>query len=378
MTPAKPSLDMLRALTDEHVLRTLMDHPRLTRAEISALTGISRPTISDGVQRLVRAGLVVDTGERTTGRGRAGSYHALAPRLGLALVATISPYGVSAQAVNVHGETVGEARVALDRDAGERLAAEALAQAAGRLREEAPGGLRTAVVSAADPVDRATGRLVQLPDAPFLVGDLDPAAVLGPYVAGPVLVDNDVNWAARAEHQSGCAAGADDFVFVHLGEGLGCAVVTDGAVRRGHRGLAGEIAHVSTAGPDGTAMPLTEVFAVLGLRRPGSTAIDVAALETAVAGDDERARTVRAALARAVGGVLTAAVSLTDPELIVVGGEWGRHPRLVAAIDAQVARCPRPVRVAAATVTAPELTAARTRAVEELRTLIVRRAHGEG
>ncbi len=380
MTSAKPkpSLEMLRDLTDEHVLRTLMDHPRLTRAEIAALTGISKPTISDGVQRLVRAGLVVDTGERTTGRGRAGSYHSLAPRLGLALVASISPYGVSAQAVDVHGQTLGEARADLDRNAGEHRAADALAQVAGRLGQTAPGGLRTAVVSAADPVDRATGRLVQLPDAPFLVGELDPPAVLDPYVAGPVLVDNDVNWAARAERHTGCASGVDDFVYVHLGEGLGCAVVTDGAVRRGRRGLAGEIAHVSTAGPDGTAMPLTEGFSVLGLRRPGSTAVDAAALATAVEGDGERAREVRDALARAVGGVLTAVVSLTDPELIVIGGEWGRHPGVTAAIDAHFARGPRPVRIAAASVTAPELTAARSRAVDELRSLIVRSAHPGG
>ncbi|WP_253195678.1 ROK family protein [Streptomyces sp. JHA26] len=150
------------------------------------------------------------------------------------------------------------------------MAAEALAAAAERLGTPDRGGLRTAVVSAADPVDRASGRLVQLPDAPFLVGALDPAAVLAPHVAGRVLVDNDVNWAARAERHAGCAAGIDDFVYVHLGEGLGCAVVTDGAVRRGHHGLAGEIAHVCTAGPDGTAMPLTEVFAALGLRRPDS------------------------------------------------------------------------------------------------------------
>ena len=60
-----------------------------------------------------------------------------------------------------------------------------------------------------------------------------------------------------------------DFVYLFLGEGLGCAVVSDGEVRRGHAGLAGEIAHVVTAGPDGVAMPLTEVFAALGLRRPG-------------------------------------------------------------------------------------------------------------
>ncbi|MYS14199.1 ROK family transcriptional regulator, partial [Streptomyces sp. SID4982] len=92
---------------------------------------------------------------------------------------------------------------------------------------------------------------------------------------------------------------------VHLGEGLGCAVATDGAVRRGHRGLAGEIAHVCTTGPDGTAMPLTEVFAALGLRRPDSTAVDVDALEAAVTADDSTAQ----ALARAVAGVLSAAVA---------------------------------------------------------------------
>ncbi|MEU6241924.1 ROK family transcriptional regulator [Streptomyces sp. NPDC047024] len=376
MTPAKPSLEMLRALTDENVLRALMAHPRLTRAEIAALTGISKPTISDGVQRLAGSGLLVDTGERTTGRGRAGSYYALAPGLGTALVASITPYGVTGETVDALGATVDRARADLGRNAGERRAARALAEVAEKLATSERGAPRTAVVSAADPVDRASGRLVRLPDAPFLVGDLDPAAVLAPHVNGPVLVDNDINWAARAERQAGGAAGVDDFVYVHLGEGLGCAVVTDGAVRRGHRGLAGEIAHVCVPGPDGTAMPLTEVFAALGLRRDDSTAIDADAVRAAVTGDGgtDPAR-VRDALARAVGGVLSAAVALTDPDVVVVGGEWGGLPVMIDAIRHQVTGGPRPVPVTAATVTAPELTGARARAVEELRDLIVRSAH---
>jgi predicted NBD/HSP70 family sugar kinase len=95
------------------------------------------------------------------------------------------------------------------------------------------------VVSEADPVDRRTGRLVQLPDAPFLVGELDPVEILAPLVAGPVSVDNDVNWAARAERAAVDAGELDDFAYLYLGEGLGCAVVADGEVRRGHGGLAG-------------------------------------------------------------------------------------------------------------------------------------------
>ena len=151
----------------------------------------------------------------------------------------------------------------------------------------ADGPFRLAVVSAADPVDRESGRLVELPDAPFLLGALDAPAVLAELVDGPVTVDNDVNWAARAERSHGAAIGVRDFVYLFLGEGLGCAVLTDGEVRRGHAGLAGEIAHVVTVGPGGTAMRLTDVFAALGLRRPGPTAIDVPALLDAVQSDTE-------------------------------------------------------------------------------------------
>ena len=69
-----PSLDLLRSLSDEHVLGALIDHQRLTRTELADVTGISKPTVSESVRRLVAAGLVIDTGERTTGRGRSGSY----------------------------------------------------------------------------------------------------------------------------------------------------------------------------------------------------------------------------------------------------------------------------------------------------------------
>ncbi|CAL9453372.1 hypothetical protein SUDANB58_02498 [Streptomyces sp. enrichment culture] len=375
MNPPKPSLELLRGLTDENVLRALMTRDRLTRAEIATATGISKPTVSDSVQRLERAGLVVDTGERTTGRGRIGSYYALAPHLGTALVASITPCGVTAEAVDARGRTRGRIRTALEADAGQEAAGRALTAAAEDLKGRTGGPLRLAVVSAADPVDRASGRLVQLPDAPFLVGALDPPAVLADTVTGPVLVDNDVNWAARAEYENGCAQGVDDFVYLHLGEGLGCAVMSDGTVRRGHRGLVGEIAHLCTAGPDGRAMAFTEVFAALGLRRPASTAVDVPRLleilETPGAGADR----IRTALARAVGGVLSAAVSLADPRTVVVGGAWGSHPRMIAAIEEHFRRTPRPVPVAAAVLTLPELTGARARAVDELRSLVVRSAH---
>lgn len=371
MSSTKPSLGLLRSLTEEHVLRVIMDRGRLTRSEIATLTGLSKPTISESVRRLSDAGVLADTGERTTGRGRAGSYYSLAEDCGTALVASIAPSGVAAETVDAFGRVLAREHADLDRSAGPDVAAVALEKVAGELAVEAPGGLRCAVVSAADPVDRDTGRLVRLPDEPFLVGELDPACVLAPFVGDAILVDNDINWAAHAERSDGVASEVDDFVYVHLGEGLGCAVVNDGEVRRGSGGLAGEIAHVCTAGPDGAAGPFTEVFAALGLRREGSTAIDVETLLDSIRVDHESGARVREALARAVGGVLSAAVALTDPRLVVLGGAWGSDPPMVRAIAEWFARAPRHVPIAVAQVSEPELAGARKRAVEQLRELVI-------
>ena len=243
---------------------------------------------------------------------------------------------------------------------------------------------RLAVVSAADPVDRHTGRLIHLPDAPFLLGELDPVEVLAPHVDGPVTVDNDVNWAARAERDhvgADSLATLDDFAYLFLGEGLGCAIVSDGAVRGGHGGLAGEIAHLVTAGPQGQAIRFIEVFGQLGLRQADSTAIDVDRLLATAAGPGPRAATTRHALGQAVGGVLGAVVAFADPEVIVVGGSWGSHPVILDIISVAAARIPRHVRVRAAELTTePSLAGVRLEALNRLRSAIVttaRRAQPE-
>lgn len=352
---SKPSLDLVRAATDELVLRALMEHRRLTRAELATVTEISKPTAGESVRRLVSRGVVADTGERTPGgrgRGRVGSYYALTPEAGVALAVAIAPEGIVAECIDVYGDTVARAVRGLGAPARPAEVAAALEAVTASMPMA-----RVAVVSAADPVDRATGRLVQLPDSPFLVGELDPVSVLRPRVDGPVVVDNDVNWAARAQDAG------PDFAYLYLGDGLGCAIVGDGEVRRGHSGLSGEIAHLLTSGPDGTAMPFIEVFGVLGLRRPGSTAIDP---DLVLAADP-------VPVATAVAGVVAAIVTLTDPAEILIGGTWG--PALLDAITEAVSKLARPVSLRAATRTHEAAAAgARRHALDRLREAVLARS----
>ncbi|MEU4366538.1 ROK family transcriptional regulator [Micromonospora chersina] len=365
MESAKPSVDLVRSLTDEHVLRALMRHRRLTRAELAVEIGISKPTAGESVRRLTELGLLADTGERTPGgrgRGRVGSYYALAPTVGVALAVTIAPEGVAAECVDVYGDVVSRAVRPIDRPAQPSQVSSALRAAAAEAGAAAGQPARLAVVGAADPVDRATGRLVHLPDAPFLVGELDPVAVLAPYADGPVVVDNDVNWAAVAERDSVGAEQLRDFAYLYLGEGLGCAIVNDGQVRRGRAGLAGEIAHVVTAGPGGRAVRFIELFEELGLRLSGSTAIDTERLLDSSAATHETIGT-------AVSGIVAAVVALADPQEVVIGGSWG--PALVDSIRAATAPMPRQVSVRPAEVTGePVLAGVRAEALRRLRSSV--------
>ena len=173
MAPVKPSLDLLRSLTDEDVLRALMVERQLTRAQLALRTGISKPTVSESIRRLSEAGLVRDTGERTSGRGRTGSYFALASDLGSALVVSIAPAGVLAEITDVRGDVSCRGMMEVGRRARPADVSQVL-EAVVRQVQAGKAPARLAVLSAADAVDRQTRRLVYLPDNPFLPRELSP------------------------------------------------------------------------------------------------------------------------------------------------------------------------------------------------------------
>jgi len=86
------------------------------------------------------------------------------------------------------------------------------------------------------------------------VADLAVADLLSERLGYAVTVDNDATCAAVAEHELGVARGMRDVVLVTLGTGIGGAVISDGAVRRGSNGFAGEFGHM-VVDPDGPMCP---------------------------------------------------------------------------------------------------------------------------
>jgi hypothetical protein len=82
-------------------------------------------------------------------------------------------------------------------------------------------------------------------------------------------------------------------------------------------------------------MAFIDVFADLGLRHQDSTAIDVVALTTGLGAPGRAGQVTREALGTAVGGVISAAIALADPAVVVIGGSSiayavGRTPLVLA------------------------------------------------
>jgi predicted NBD/HSP70 family sugar kinase len=332
-----PRLALLRELTDQHVLGRLLDGAALTRAELAARTGISKPTISESARRLVEAGLLEESGQQTGKRGPSGTLYRVRRDAAAALAVSVGPDGVRVESYDVTGRPTAHLTrpVSVPTDAA-RLGP-VLTSAVRTAVAAAGAPVRSVSVSVAGPVDQATGRLVALPDAPFVLGELAPRELLDPWVEVTPRVDNDVNWAALAEHAEGAARDLEEFFFVYLGPGIGAAAVSRGTVRHGAAGLAGELAHVLTVGPDGRSARLITALGSEGLQVPGSPALDVDRLLAVLAGTSVPDRELGDRLARAVAGALASVTALLNPGAVVLGGPWGVAPGFAARVRSELA-----------------------------------------
>ena len=347
--PGTPSL--LRELNDRAALDLLLGGEMLTRSQISEYTGVSKVTVSQMLTRLEERGLVAIAGEQAGGRGPNAALYSVVPSSAYVAGLYVESDLVSAAVADVTGRRVAEVSgnpngaddpVELVRGTVER----ACASAGIEVRR-----LSALVIGSPGVVDPRTGdpRLaVNLPA--WHEGALD---ALKSAWHKPVVIENDVNLAAMAERADGAAAGADDFVLVWLGVGLGLATILGGQLHRGTAGAAGEIGYLPVHGAplhtdirhpaSGGFQSLAGGSAVreLAAKYGFAAQTPAKAVQAALAGYEDANQANQATHAklakRASGaeaflgelahrvavGVASVCVVL-DPGLVVLGGEVGR------------------------------------------------------
>ncbi|MER7839505.1 ROK family protein [Streptomyces sp. NPDC096040] len=248
--PASPST--ARAINDRLALTLLQQEGPLTAGQLKQLTGLSRPTVADLVERLSESGLIAVVGE--SGEQRRGPnarlYGIVADRACLAAL-DVRTEGVSVLVSDLVGRVLAEGAVPVGPEAGEAAAVEQAVELVERAAKEAGvsggGRLHTVGIGAPGLIDPASGELRGSAGLPAWHRRLV-AALQERFPKARVSVENETNLAALAEQQEGVARGRDTFVLLWLGHSCGAAVVLDGSLRRGASGGTGEIGFLPVPG----------------------------------------------------------------------------------------------------------------------------------
>src|SRR3954447_20785576 len=97
--PGTPRL--LRAVNDRAALELLLKKGPLTRAQLAELTGLSKVTASQLVERLQERGLVARVGEQAGGARRNPQMYAVVPATAYAVGVDVGPQHVVAATVDL-------------------------------------------------------------------------------------------------------------------------------------------------------------------------------------------------------------------------------------------------------------------------------------
>jgi len=336
--------DLTRAIApnrSSELFQLLLDGAPRTRAELAAITGLSRSTVAMRIEALMDAGLVAPVGDATSTGGRPSSLFALNPSARLLVAADFGATHATIGLVDLAGSLYARRREAIAISAGPVVVIDRLISITSDLLADLDRSVEdiSAVgIGLPGPVEFSTGKPSKPPIMPGWDGFDVPSAVRarmpGPL---PVLVDNDVNIMALGE-RSRSFPDVENLIFVKVATGIGAGVISGGLLQRGASGIAGDIGHVfverasniaCSCGNFGCLEAIASGPAVASALR--DTGIDAHStsdvLELVRDGNFAAIRAVRQA-GRDIGGVLTTCVSLINPSIIVIGGslaQAGEH-----------------------------------------------------
>ena len=320
------------SLTLQHVLNA---RGPVSRANISAATGLARATVSGLVDLLIEAQLVRELDLPPAAARRAGRPGVpLAPArgtvAGIGMEVNVDYIGV--RAMDIAGRVLFE-RVEINdfRHSDPDAVLDMLARIAGRaIAILSADGVRVAGTALALPglVDRVTGPLRVAPMLGWRDVDVVGLITRHPVLDGfPPYLANEANLAARAEAHARRSRDRTNFVYVSGEVGIGGAIVLDGDIFPGRHGWSGEIGHmvVDPFGARGAGRGTLEEFAGQDALMAGAgldPSMPLAHLvQAAQAGDCAALSSLRQG-AQALGIALANVVNIVDVSEIVLGGTF--------------------------------------------------------
>ncbi|MCQ6273261.1 ROK family protein [Pseudarthrobacter sp. R1] len=314
------------------VLQLIRSGQARTRGDIQEETGMSRMTVAQRVDSLLKAELIFEAGTARPSGGRRPTDLAFNFQHSCTISASVETTSSRVALTDLGGTILVDEHLDTAVADGPEKVLRAITEAAQRLlkRSKTPIAKVSGVgISIPGPVDPQTLRPSQPPIMPGW--DAYPVVeLIQEAFPVPVLVENDADAMAVGEYSAGFA-GISSLCLVKVSTGIGTGLVIDGKVYQGVDGGAGDIGHVRhpafadlqcqcgsfgclAAGASGGAIArkLTE----LGIS--SSSGRDVR--QQLVAGNMDTMRLTHEA-GRRLGEVMATVVCLLNPAVLLIAGD---------------------------------------------------------
>jgi len=367
--------DRPRPLADA-VLRLIWKEKRISRADIARLAVLSRSTVSEIVGEILPTGLVAEVGVGESRGGRRPIVLEFQDDACVILGVEMGATHVCVALTDLRGRIL--AWVCRDHAVREDPAGTQalISELCAHCLEHSTIGKRPLMgigVAAPSPIDPHQPHRLSETVMPAWGGDLGLQGLADSYGV-PLMVDNDANLGALAEHWWGAGRGVDHFAYIKVATGIGAGHVIGGEIYRGATGVAGEIGHFAID-PNGKPClcglrgclatlvggpALVDRTAELLARMPGSALAEgyltIHAIEEQALAGDQLALTVVREAAESLGIAVAGLLNLMNPSLVVIGGDLAvLGELLIAPLRETVQKRTLVSSVAAADIKASEL-----------------------
>ncbi|KGE70841.1 ROK family transcriptional regulator [Spirochaeta lutea] len=327
--------DFIKQLNYKLVLDAIRVHEPISRVELSRLTGLTRSTCTLICERMIRQGIIMETGKGDSTGGRPRILLQLNPQAGVVLGFKLMDDGFSCAAVDLRGAILSKQSRDIQRHSESALY---LDRFSGFVQESIDAHSATYPGIPILGLGLGLGGRISASEGMVLESSILgwKNVAIGPFLEDrfklPVFVENDVNTFAIGEKYFGAGKRFESFLCLSVGEGIGLGIVLNGNLLSGAHHGAGEIGHITvTAEPSAPVCACgrrgcLEAYAadralVQGYTAQGGKQVSPEELTELARAQDVLALEVFKKAGSYLGIAMSTLINLFDPQAIIIGGE---------------------------------------------------------
>ncbi len=235
--------EQIKKINRVNILTLIREESPKTRYDIATALGLSIPTVSANINEMVKEGLLSEQQAASSG-GRRPVMLSLIEDARFSIGITVEIKRIRIMMMNLAGDNVVEEAFQIPELIDNHILLSLLADiiqafiVSSKVERSRILGIGIALPGT---VDEAMGFLIEAPNLHIRNCSF---ASLEKSVGLPVIIENEANIGAFAEHSIGTSKNIDNLVYVSVTNGVGCGIIVKGHIYKGNHKRSGEFGHI--------------------------------------------------------------------------------------------------------------------------------------